>query len=295
MIHKKVMKNKNMERLNMISVDLEDWHHSCYLKDFVTESNYIQRISSSTEQILNVFKKHKVIATFFTLGCIAEENPKLIKRIYDEGHEIASHGYTHTPLWDHNPETFRNEITKTNQIIEGITGEKVIGFRAPYASLNKETAWAIKILEEEGFVYDSSVFPMKTPLYGVNNAPLNPYKINSDNILENNPNAKIIEIPFSIYKLSFLKIPCTGAIYGRFLPLWLLKVLLNKIEKHRPINFYFHPWEIDKEIPRINAPLKNKFLSYYHTNNYLDKIDEVIKSFNFCSIKHYISANEKSI
>lgn len=288
-------KNKSMERLNMISVDLEDWHHSCYLKDFVTESNYIQRISFSTEQILKVFNKHKVIATFFTLGCIAEENPKLIKRIYEEGHEIASHGYTHTPLWDHNPETFRNEITKTNQIIESITGQKVVGFRAPYASLKNSTSWSIKVLEQEGFLYDSSIFPMITPLYGVNNAPLKAYRISSDNILVNNSYAQIIEIPFSIYKLSFLKIPCTGGIYGRFLPLWLLSVFLNKIEKHRSINFYFHPWEIDKEIPRINAPLKNKFLSYYNTNLYLDKIEFLIKKYHFCSIKQYILENAKYI
>ncbi len=287
--------NNSKGRLNMISVDLEDWHHSCYLKDYVSESNYIKRINSSTEQILKMFSKHNVLGTFFTLGCIAEEDPKLIKRISDAGHEIASHGYSHTPLWDHNIESFRDEIIKTNQIIESITGQKVIGFRAPYASLNNNTSWSIKVLEQEGFVYDSSIFPMVTPLYGVNKAPLNAYRICSDNILVHNPNANIIEIPFSLYKSSLLKIPCTGGIYGRFLPLWLLVPLLNKIEKKRPLNFYFHPWEIDKEIPRINAPLKNKIFSYYNTYHYLDKIEFIVKKYHFCSIKQYISENEKGI
>ncbi len=277
----------NMTKI--ISVDLEDWHDSAYLRDYVNEENKIDRIVPATENILNLFSKYKTKATFFTLGSIAEKYPELIKSINDEGHEIASHGYTHTPLWNQCSEEFRLDLQKTNKILEEITGKKVIGFRAPYASLNQQTAWMIDVLKSEGFKYDASMFPMKTPLYGVKNAPLNVYRISSDNILENDKESDLIEIPFTVYKNGLFTIPCTGGIYGRFLPLPVLRFLFARIGKKRNINFYFHPWETDKEIPRIKVPVKNRLISYYNTSSYLRKIEKLLVRYKFTSIEQYLS------
>jgi len=270
---------------NFLSVDLEDWHTSAYLRKYVTKRNKINRIDCNTKRILDLFDKVEVKATFFVLGSVAKENIDLIKEIHSRGHELASHGYSHTPLWDLNKQTFIDEIRKTNELLENISNKKTKGFRAPYASLNKETSWSIDVLEEEGFLYDSSIFPMKTPLYGEKNAPEEIYNICSKNILHKNEISNILEIPFTVYNNGGIKIPCTGGIYGRFLPFFILKNLLKKVEKQRPINFYFHPWEIDENPPHIKAPFYNKFVSYYNSSKYLDKIESVLKSFSFTSFE----------
>lgn len=278
-----------MKKNNILSVDLEDWHDSAYLRDYVNDKNKLDRIVPTTENILNLLSKHNTKATFFTLGCIAEKYPELIKNISSQGHEIASHGYTHTPVWNHSHDEFENEIRKTNKLLEEITGKKVIGFRAPYASLNHKTAWMLDILKSEGIKYDASMFPMKTPLYGVKNAPLEIYRISSDNILENDNESDLIEIPFTVYNSTLFAIPCTGGIYGRFLPLPVLRYLFARIGKKRSINFYFHPWEIDVEIPRIKVPIKNRIISYYNTDSYLKKIEKLLIKYSFTSIEQYLS------
>jgi polysaccharide deacetylase family protein (PEP-CTERM system associated) len=266
-------------------VDLEDWYTSAYLRDYLGHQAPIKRIEETTQKILTIFDKHKVSATFFVLGHLVEEYPELIKRIHSKGHEIASHGYSHTPLWDLDLSSFENELIKTNQLISNITNKNVLGFRAPYASLDEKTSWAIDILEKNNFLYDSSIFPMKTPLYGVEEPPLSQYIISSNRLFENNPDGKIIEIPFTIYENSLIKIPCTGGIYGRFMPYFIFKGLLSQIEKKRAINFYFHPWEIDKDLPKIKVPFYNKVVSYYNTNNYLWKIDKILNHYEFTSFE----------
>ncbi|HOE03864.1 MAG TPA: polysaccharide deacetylase family protein [Bacteroidales bacterium] len=278
-------------QFHMLSVDLEDWYQSAYLRDFVDNDNAFPRIEQSTDKILKIFLQHQTSATFFVLGSIAEKHPALIKRIAEAGHEIASHGYSHTPLYNLTPESFRNEIIKTNQILEQITSVKPKGYRAPYASLNQQTAWALKIITDE-FVYDSSIFPMKTPLYGVAKAPLGIYRIAEHNVLEDDNNSNLIEIPFSIYKASCLSIPCTGGIYVRFLPFSMIKYFFSSIAKNRAVNFYFHPWETDTEIPRIKVPIKNRIISYYNVGSYPDKINKLLNNFRFCSIENYLKLNK---
>lgn len=271
--------------MNFLSIDLEDWHTSAYLREYVNEANYTPRIEESTLLILNSLERLNIKATFFILGSIAKKYPVLIKKIAAHGHEIASHGFSHTPLWNLNPTLFATEILETNKILEDLTGEKILGFRAPYASLRQDTSWAIDVLKEANFRYDSSIFPMRTPLYGVKNAPTSLYKISSNNICKNDPQSKLLEIPFTIYKNKFLSIPCTGGIYARFLPEFFLIYLLQKIEKKQGLNFYFHPWEIDNQIPKIDVPIYNKIVSYYKINNHLAKIERISSRFQFQTFK----------
>jgi len=279
--------------LNLLSVDLEDWYTSAYLRDYVSKEECSPRIVESTVAILDLFNSKNVKATFFVLGTIAEKEPELIRRISSNSHEIASHGYSHTPLWNLTPAEFKKEIRLANQILQDITGKKVIGYRAPYASLEHKTAWAITVLEEEGFKYDSSLFPMRTPIYGVSGNPLAVYRISRQDILKHTPEATLIEIPFTVLSLGPFKIPCTGGIYGRFLPTPILKLLLRQVVKSQPINFYFHPWESYSDIPRVAAPIYNRVVSYYNTSGYLAKIESVIGSFNFTSFEHFLTAREE--
>lgn len=281
-----------MKIKTLLSVDLEDWYTSAYLRKFVTKNNICSKIVESTIPILDLFEKKNVKATFFVLGDIAEKFPDLIKKISTNGHEIASHGYSHTPLWYLTPEKFREELKMTNLIIEKIIKQKPIGFRAPYASLNNRTSWVVDILEEEGFIYDSSIFPMKTPIYGISKAPKKIYKISSNNIYVNSPSAKIIEVPFTVISFGFIKIPCTGGIYGRIISLKMLKYFLKiASKKNGVVNFYFHPWETFLDIPKINVPFFNKFVSYFNIKNYLKKVEFLLDIFECNTFKNYIENN----
>lgn len=279
-----------MRGRHLISIDLEDWYTSAYLRHYVKPHQHIPQIEQSTEPILNLFAATGVKATFFVLGDIAKKHPALIQRIASEGHEIASHGYSHTPLWDLTPESFYREITETNKLLENITGKKVKGFRAPYCSLQHNTAWMLDILESEGFTYDSSIFPMRTILYGVNNAPLGKYGITSKNILQHNPDARLTEIPFTLFSKAGFKVPCTGGVYGRLIPYAILQSILQSVAGNRTINFYFHPWEVYGNTPAIEAPLFNRFISYYNTGSYLRRVEKLLRRFSFTTFEDYLAS-----
>jgi len=274
-----------MIRQHLLSVDLEDWYHSGRLKHFVTDSNRVSRIRYSTDRILDLLERKGIFATFFILGEIARKQPELVRKIRQKGHEIASHGYSHTPLWYLSRKDAQTEIRETNKILSDITGEKVQGFRAPHYSLDERTSWLIDILEEEGFEYDSSIFPVKTSLHGINGAGLSPYYISGKNLLSHTPGASLLEIPLTVYDAGPVRIPCTGGVYGRYLPRPVLTGLLKSIAKKRVINFYFHPWETDAGIPRLNVPLGNRLVAYYNIAGYLDKIEHLTEVFSFTSFE----------
>lgn len=278
-----------LHNTHLLSVDLEDWFTSAYLRNYVLPDQCSWLIEEATYPILDIFDRLSLKATFFVLGSVAEAKPNLIREIDKRGHEIASHAYSHIPLWNLTPASFTQEVITTNNILEEITGKKVLGFRAPYASIDHRTSWAIDILEQQGFLYDSSIFPMKTILYGVNNAPKSIYNISSGDILHHSPTSQLIEVPFTVYDAKIARIPCTGGVYGRLLPLQVLSMLLSKVAKHRPINFYFHPWETYHSIPSVNAPLFNRFVSYYGNSSYIKKIECIASKFYFTTFKKYLN------
>lgn len=278
-----------MASVHLLSIDFEDWHTSAYLRHYVRPEAAIHQLDKSTPPILDLLAQMGVSATFFILGSAAKAHPALIKRIAAEGHEIASHGYSHTPLWALTPASFRAEVVLTNKLLQDLTGRSVKGFRAPYCSLQADTAWMLDILEDEGFVYDSSLFPLRTILYGVNGAPTTMYRIASHNILQETPSAKLLEIPFTVYKKWGITVPCTGGVYGRLWPLWALQWLLQQTARQQPLNFYFHPWEAYAHTPRINAPWFNQFISYYNAKHYLPRVRQLGKTFSFTSFEKFLA------
>jgi len=272
------MKNKNI-----MSVDLEDFF--CDLP-FESWSQYESRVLANTNKILDLFEKYQVKATFFTLGYIAEKFPDLIKKIDKKGHEIASHSYSHLDIRKATEKEFENDIKKSTEILEKITGKKVLGFRAPYFSIDKKSFWAMKILSKY-FKYDSSIFPVKTPLYGIRNAPRNIYNPDLTNPSIEDPKTKLIEIPLATDKIPIIgNIPIAGGFYLRFLPYFYIKYGLNKINNNNnSFIFYIHPKDLDPEMPKIN---EYAWHYYYNLKGSTKKFERILKDFKFCSVKDFL-------
>ena len=270
---------------NILTIDVEDWYMDL---DISTWHLYEHRVVKNTNKILNILSETNTKATFFVLGFVAEHFPELIEDIKDKGHEIATHGYSHTSIKKQTSTEFEKDLLKSIRILEKITKSGIKGHRACEFSIVEETSWAIDILKKNNLKYDSSVFPVKTHLYGVQDIPLRPYYISSLDIRENYPKDCFLEIPLSSYNIPILHkgIPVTGGFYFRAMPYWFISHAIKKINKtNRPIIFYAHPWEFDPEQPRID---ELKWYHYYRLSSTETKFKKLLKDFKFTSIQEGI-------
>jgi peptidoglycan-N-acetylglucosamine deacetylase len=273
-----------MSVTNIMSVDLEDYY--CDLP-FSEWSKYNSRVVENTEKILKLFEKYNVNATFFVLGYIAEKFPALIKKISDLGHEISSHTYSHIDLRKVSKEEFKEDFFKSKNILEKITGKKIEGFRAPFFSINKNNYWVFEILSKN-LTYDSSVFPVKTQLYGIPKAPRTIYKPSLENIIEENKQGKLIEIPMATHKIPLIgNIPIAGGFYLRLFPYWYMKWGIKKMNKEgNPAMLYIHPKDLDPEMPRIK---EYNWYYYYNLKSASKKFENLLRDFKFGSVKKVLS------
>lgn len=270
--------------INAISIDLEDWFCVRNLSCVISKDNWNNmelRVVNNTNRLLNLLGKNNVKATFFVLGWIAEKVPDLITKIEESGHEIASHGYSHSELTKITPDYFDRDVRKALEVTQCCVKQKIIGFRAPSFTITKKTLWAYDILSKYGIEYDSSVFPVGFhPDYGISDAPLTLYKVNN----------KLIEVPLSVVELFGKRIPCSGGGYFRLYPYSLTKFLMKKCNKEgRPVIFYIHPWEIDNEQPRVKLNLQKKIRHYNHLNKTYGRLEKLLIDFKFVPIKELIS------
>jgi len=266
-----------------MTVDLEDYF--CDL-EFSEWDKYESRIVQTTKPLLDLFERYNVKATFFTVGHIAEKFPELIDQIVKMGHEIASHSYSHLDIRKSTPEQFEKDLVKSIETLEKISGEKVYGFRAPYFSVNSDTFWVFNIFRKY-LKYDSSVFPVKTPLYGLPNAPRNIYRPSRSNPLIDEGNGDLIEIPPATLHLPlFGNLPIAGGFYIRFLPYWLIHYGINKINKSGNIAMcYIHPKDLDTNMPKI---ADYKWHYYYGLKNSLKKYENLLRNFKFDSVRNVL-------
>ena len=271
--------------INALGVDVEYWWCNEFLTKYLPEKKENQ-ITESIDIILNLLDKYNSKATFFVLGMIAEENPDIIEKIYNKGHEIASHAYSHKTLYELGEEGFEDEIQKSMEIIGKY---KPIGFRAPSFSVNNTTKWVFDILEKYGFEYDSSIFPIKTELYGVPNAPLHPYRPSKNDVAKSNHEGKIIEFPLTVLRCAGLNIPIAGGFYLRTLPLWFLIRGMKRVNRDRPAIIYIHPWELYSKTPRMNAPLKSRFIAYNGINSTFKKLETLLQEFSFVPVRELLN------
>lgn len=269
--------------INALSIDLEYWWCSEFLTEYLPEKRDDQ-FPESVIPLLDLLDKYKMKATFFVLGAVAKDHPDLIEEIYNKGHEIACHAYSHKTLYELGREGFEKEIIKS---LELIGKYNPIGFRAPSFSINNETKWAFDILEKYGFKYDSSIFPIKTMLYGVPNAPVNIYKPSKQDISKHDPNGTIVEFPLTVINMG-KNIPIAGGFYLRALPLWFLKWGIKKVNKSRPAIVYIHPWETYSGTSRLGIPLFSRFITYYGINGALNKFGKLLEEYDFQAVKEFL-------
>ena len=265
---------------NMLSVDLEDWYHGfdCIKLLDIKKNNFESRIEKSTFYLLELFAEYNISATFFVLGLVAEKHPNLIRRIYDAGHEIATHGYSHELIYKMTPSSFEDELKRSILICEDITGEKVRGHRASNWSITEASLWAIDILKSCGIEYDSSIFPQKNYLFGISNAP------KYIHFLENG----LVEIPPSVFDIKGKRIPApVGGLFLRVLPYSFIKWSIKRINReNQPAMVHFHPWELDLQQPRnIDVPFKNRLIHYSGMSTMEQKIRLLLTDYKFGSIK----------
>lgn len=266
--------------LNAMTVDLEDWHHSIESIPVQEWNWYESRLEENTFKILEIFEQVRVKATFFVLGYVAEKYPGLVKEIQSLGHEIATHGYFHRLIYRQTPSEFREDLRRSIQVIEAVTQEKVLGYRAPYWTITKESYWALDILQEEGVKYDSSIYPVKTYLYGIPDSPVYPY------IIKENNGSKLMEFPPSTITVYGLRIPIGGGLYMRALPSWLIHWGIKRINgRGQPAIVYIHPPEFDSNKPVIKLPFRERILHYYKLGLMEEKLKLLLRKFKFAPLR----------
>lgn len=239
--------------VNILQIDVEDWYCDLDIKEW---GRYEPRVVGATEKILSILEETGNKATFFMLGYVAERFPELVLKVEREGHEIGTHGYNHKRIADMTPEEFEEDLVRSTTILERITGKAVKGYRAPQFTVLKSTLWALDIMRKHGLEYDSSIFPVKTPLYGIPDAPLFPYKVASTVM-----GTDFLEIPLSVYRVPLLgkNVPVAGGFYLRFFPYPFMSYALRKLNREGNVAVcYIHPWEMDPETPDL------KEFSWYH-------------------------------
>lgn len=273
--------------INALVIDLEHWHCIELLRNCPLEDP-VDQVPEAVRPILNLLDKYKTKATFAVLGTVAEQHPELVEEIYNNGHEIASHAWSHKTLHELGKDAFEDEIKKSVNLLQSITGEKPIGFRAPSFSIDNSTKWAFEILEKYGFKYDASVFPIKTRLYGVPNAPLHIYRPAKEDITIDDTNGAIVEFPMTVLKHG-MNIPIAGGFYLRLLPTWFLKYGIGEVNKSRPAIVYVHPWEIYSGTPRMKIPWSSSFITYYGIGSAIKKLEVLIDAFKFEPIRDLLN------
>ena len=275
---------------NIFTIDTEDWFHANYEDGLFENSASVQStVEENTEVYLQALEKNRSTATFFVLGFVAEQHPGLVRRIADAGHEIASHGYGHQLVYKQTPEEFREDILHGKKLLEDITGKPVLGYRAPSWSITEDSLWALEILAENGFAYDSSIFPFKNFLYGIAGAPRFPYKAKK----YNEAAGDMMEIPPSTYRVLGVNVPFSGGFYFRAVPYWGIKFCSGRVNKHgQPVVYYLHPREIDPQQPRLKLSRRDALIHYYGIKGCRRKLEKVLADFSCEAIRDYLSSGE---
>jgi len=266
---------------NIFSVDTEDWFHANYDGTFFTDELKLKStVEQNVDTFLHCFEESDCKATFFVLGSVAEDYPDMIRKIAASGHEIASHGYGHGLVYKQTPEEFKEDIHKSKSILEDIIGKPVLGYRAPSWSITNESLWALDILVDEGFKYDSSIFPTKNFLYGIPDAPRFFYKPTvNGKILD------ILEIPPSTMRFASRNIPFSGGFYFRAMPFYFIDKFTSIINKSgNQVLFYLHPREIDPSQPRLKLSKRDELIHYFGIDGCLNKLLKVITKYKTTSI-----------
>jgi polysaccharide deacetylase family protein (PEP-CTERM system associated) len=272
--------------LNLLGIDFEDWYHPQLVQPFIKNIKHEPTIFQGLDKIIELLRKTETTATFFMVGELLKSHPSMLDTIIENGHEISFHTFNHSNLNNLTKEKFLDEL----DIFKKLTNDRSSGFRAPTFSINSKTSWVIDALNEKNYVYDSSIVPTKTQLYGFDNCELKPYKISTSSLTKNDPNGKLLEFPLMIGKFLGKTLPVSGGFYLRFLPLQTsLSAIKNYERKNLPSSIYVHSWELTPEfMPKISLPLKEKFVTYHNIQKTYSRLEQIITKYKFTSFEKFI-------
>lgn len=275
----KVISSEQNGVVNAMSVDVEDYFQVSAFEKHIDRSDWEKlpcRVERNTRKILDLFEHHQVKGTFFTLGWVAERYPGLVQDIVQQGHELACHGYSHVRVTEQTPEQFREDITRSKGLLEDISGVEVNGYRAASYSIGASNLWALDVLEECGFRYSSSIYPVRHDLYGMPEAPRFKFRPTQ--------NRQLVEVPVTTTEIFNKNFPCGGGGFFRLYPYlfsrWALKRVNNSDKQ--PAVFYFHPWEIDPGQPRQQGiSTKTRVRHYLNLGKMESRLNRLLTDFNW--------------
>lgn len=264
---------------NALTIDLEDYYHvSTFSRQMPVDkwSSVTSRIERNTELLLDLLDSANCKATFFTLGWVAEQHPHVVRRVAERGHEIACHSLRHRTVYEMTPQEFRDDTSQAKSLLEDCSGTRVVGYRAPSFSITEESLWALDILADLGFTFDSSIFPVAHPSYGIPKFARDPHRVQT-------PSGPIVEFPMTVLEFAGVRSPFGGGAYLRFLPYWFTRwgVRFLNATEGRPVCVYLHPWELDPDQPRVSGSLTSRMRHYVGLRKTAAKFTRLISDFEF--------------
>lgn len=273
---------------NMLTFDIEEWFHANYDDSpLAPVSGKSSNFRSHMDTLLRICRETDCKGTFFVLGCIGEQYPDVVKAIVRDGHDVASHGYGHQLAYTQTFEQFRDDVKKSVDILENLTGTKVLGYRAPSWSIVEKNLHYLEALEQLGLKYDASIFPVKTFLYGIPTAPTIIHKPRV-----NGRELDLYEVPMSVMKLAGRNMGYSGGFYFRFFPKFLIKNAIRSANRAGNSSIvYLHPREIDADEQKLSLPFKENFIHYYNVRGTQAKLEDILRSFRFTSISEHLKHN----
>jgi polysaccharide deacetylase family protein (PEP-CTERM system associated) len=277
--------------VNALSVDVEDYFQVSAFDRVVsreTWSAFDSRVAANTHRLLDLFDETGVKATFFTLGWVAAHHTELVREVAARGHEIASHGYHHQLVYMLTPAQFREDVRASKRILEDLSGQQVLGFRAPSFSIVNSSLWALDVLIEEGYVYDTSIFPIRHDRYGIPDAPRHIHRIER-------PSGSILEMPPSTVRIGKVNLPVAGGGYFRLLPYAVTEWGIRRVNTvdRTPAMFYMHPWEVDPDQPRIAAGAATRWRHYSGLRHTAGRLRRLVSDFTFAPVAAVLHASQR--
>jgi polysaccharide deacetylase family protein (PEP-CTERM system associated) len=282
--------SKSGQITHILSVDVEDYFQVEAFAGSVGSDSWNQwpsRVVANTQRVLDLFDQYKAKATFFFVGWVAEQFPHLVREVQSRGHELACHSYWHRTVYSLSPDEFRTDTRQAKRVIEDAAGVEVRGYRAPSWSITKSCLWALDILAEEGFIYDSSIYPIHHDLYGVPGAKRFPYTHACGNGLE------LREFPPATLRFAGTNFPVAGGGYLRIFPSAFTERAFRAFEKNygERVVVYLHPWELDPEQPRIHGPLKSRLRRYTNLRGMEKKLSAILSRHKFQQFRDVLAAD----
>lgn len=276
------MSTPKVPLVNALTIDVEDYFQVSAFAPYIQRADWDARecrVERNVGRILDMLAAQNTQATFFTLGWIAQRYPQLVRRIADEGHEVASHGYGHERVSDLTPEAFGHDIRTAKHLLEDIAGVAVTGYRAPSFSIGQGNLWALDVLQQEGYRYSSSIYPIKHDHYGMPGAPRFAHRIRED----------LIEVPPTTLRMFNRNLPSSGGGYFRLFPYALSRWMLRQVNQNdqQPAIFYFHPWEIDAAQPRVaGIDVRTRFRHYVNIPRMEQRLQRLLQDFQWGRMDH---------